>query len=831
MITPAILACGALTAPLLSAPFKNHSSKVKKHKVKDLPPITTFIQPGGLIEPLPQPPQETTATGLPFDIHPDNLEDFPTITSGNASEDGRKNSTGASTHASLPEMDAHLEYLLGLIYSLESHKDAEKYSKRSTSEVEQSSNSVHSIDDTNDDDDEQTQHIIDQLQANIKTYRANKFNTHLVQVDAIQKAKDHLRQLNTSRKMEQEKIAPRSKYPSYFFPNDNSVQALNESAHSWSDGTDIWTEISKIWQKREIKETFGEPEEKITPRKLVWAKRAESPKNHGQFPGSEIAKEQHMLLNGDKVFIPKLEAGREALRQVRAYLNDPNRVYPTGKDIDSLPRVFNHAWKVIVMRQLPINFRKDYMKMVSEYLYMVPHKPRYPQDGSDRVPVDLNARSELVPRQKDPYWVAKTLDLVFNPWVDNSLPRRDEGGLHLSFETNEVPKENQENKEDEWQFDWLWGSVEDKKGDEAQKDTVYFGWSTDSKRSLPAENETSPSQVSLSRRDDGGWFADLEIDRNQNSKDDGAKQNSFRFDLSTEWKRSLPTKDDDSQYPGFQKNDTEDMSFEEALNAAMAAVAHDAAIEIALGAALEVVLKAVSWYSSEESGTYFASKNDSKTFLEGMQAMSIVRLWYASKQNGTYAPPTNNTKDIFSEKALRAVINDVSLEAALYLSKQDVKHTKQGLQESVIKLENKIGTEITKPFDELKNATGDAWEHFTSSIKNFTSHTPEKFNFTATFDPSNYGKRDPPDNVRKPEDKIRAKIIKPFNALLKMFSEMKSVTGVFDHSPSDAKNITSYASEKHTSSISTGHLNATRSPILSIDGEAAWRKFHGKPPR
>lgn len=245
LIAPAILACGAFAAPLLSAPFKNHSSEVQKHEVEDLPPITTFVQPGGLIEPVPQPPQETTATGLPFNSHPDNLEHFPTITSDNTSEYGQKNSTDASTDTSLPEMDAHLQYLLDPIYSLESHKDAEKHSKRSTSEVEQSSNFVHGSDDTNAYDDEQTQRIIDQVQADIKTYRTNKFNSHLVQVDAIQKAEDQLRQLEISREPGQKKIAARSKYPSYFFPNDNSIQALNESAHSWSDGTDIWTEKSR----------------------------------------------------------------------------------------------------------------------------------------------------------------------------------------------------------------------------------------------------------------------------------------------------------------------------------------------------------------------------------------------------------------------------------------------------------------------------------------------------------------------------------------------------------------------------------------------------------
>jgi hypothetical protein len=320
-----------------------------------------------------------------------------------------------------------------------------------------------------------------------------------------------------------------------------------------------------------------------------------------------------MLLNGDKVFIPKLDAGREALRQVRAYLDDPNRVYPTGKDIDPLPRVFNHAWKVIILKQLPINFRKDYMKMVSEYLYMVPHKPRYPQDGSGRVPVDVNARSELAPRQKDPYWVGKTLDLVFNPWVDNSLPRRDEGGLQLSLETNEDSKDNKENK------------------------------------------------------DDGGWFADLDIDWNQNLKDDGAKQNSFEFDLSAEWKRGLPAEDEDSQYPVSQKNDTKEMSFEEALDAAMAAVAHDAAMEIALDAAVESLAldEALLVRSCAQGGVMVLKRGEryllcvqerlQEDLLRGYAIYVDSRIMVRKQAERHLRSPTNGTKDIFSEKALHAV--------------------------------------------------------------------------------------------------------------------------------------------------------------------------------
>lgn len=58
------------------SPLQNDPREMQTHEIEDLPPISTFVSPDGFVEPIPE---ETTATGLPFERYPDNLETFPTV--------------------------------------------------------------------------------------------------------------------------------------------------------------------------------------------------------------------------------------------------------------------------------------------------------------------------------------------------------------------------------------------------------------------------------------------------------------------------------------------------------------------------------------------------------------------------------------------------------------------------------------------------------------------------------------------------------------------------------------------------------------------------------
>ena len=69
------------TAPTFAIPLTPaniNQSDVVAHQ--EITPIPISVAPDGIIVPGPvDPPTETTDTGLPFDSHPDNLEDFPHV--------------------------------------------------------------------------------------------------------------------------------------------------------------------------------------------------------------------------------------------------------------------------------------------------------------------------------------------------------------------------------------------------------------------------------------------------------------------------------------------------------------------------------------------------------------------------------------------------------------------------------------------------------------------------------------------------------------------------------------------------------------------------------
>jgi hypothetical protein len=107
LVASAVLAHRAVSGPVYpSSSLKNNPREIQKHEIEDLPPISTFVTPWGIIEPIPELPEETTATGLPFDSRPDNLENFPTIVD-DIPDDGHNetNTTVSVAHSIGPTSD------------------------------------------------------------------------------------------------------------------------------------------------------------------------------------------------------------------------------------------------------------------------------------------------------------------------------------------------------------------------------------------------------------------------------------------------------------------------------------------------------------------------------------------------------------------------------------------------------------------------------------------------------------------------------------------------------------------------------------------------------
>jgi hypothetical protein len=105
------------------------------------------------------------------------------------------------------------------------------------------------------------------------------------------------------------------------------------------------------------------------------------------------------------------------------------------------------------------------------------------------------------------------------------------------------------------------------------------------------------------------------------------------------------------------------------------------------------------------------------------------------------------------------------------------------LADRIRNLEDEIGTEITKPFNELKNATEnatgaiqDAVERFAARVNKHNSHSSGKLNFTATFYPSKYCKRDLAESVKKAEDEIAAKIREGYDHITAPVTVTKNCT-------------------------------------------------------
>jgi hypothetical protein len=410
LIARAILASGAVATPLHPVPFKNRTSKIQKHQADDIPPITTSVTLEGFIEPSFQFPEETSATGLPFDSHPDNFEYFLTITTSASSDERQKNKTNAilpTYHGSrptshiIPKRDPAIatadndleDDLQDLLDHMKEHEQGKKHTKRSDSQIGQGLKRIRTIHTTKSDD-EKAQRIIDQLQADITRYWSNSFSSHQEEINAIKHAEDKHRHLNVSgdptlrygeklrdhgydidgkyhvidscaREAGENRLAPRHLIYSGLFPSGHR----NKTAYSWN-------ETSNLLEKR-----------------------ADSPNSSGDISESEFTQNAYPSVSQDLPFNAKLREGREALNQVRAYLDEKNKVHYTN---GSLPAEFNNVWKVITQYSLPVKFKQAYMEMVRDYRKSAPHQTSYPQDSSSHNPVNSSSHSKLARRRPEP---------------------------------------------------------------------------------------------------------------------------------------------------------------------------------------------------------------------------------------------------------------------------------------------------------------------------------------------------------------------------------------------------------------------------------------------
>ncbi|KAE9364675.1 hypothetical protein N431DRAFT_110167 [Stipitochalara longipes BDJ] len=215
VIALAILAHGAVAVavPLQSSsPSEKNSREIQKHQIEDLPPISTIVTSEGIIEIAPIYPVETTSTGLPFDSHPDNLENFPTTVDDIAGDDPKNqtNTAVSARHRYQPKSHSaqggynytEIEALFNEMLSEYEYEG--KNLKRSIPRldvVDKALQRLKAYNSTNPSDDEKAQLIIDQLGSDLTQYRRNgyKYTSPQLEVAAIHKAEDRLRRLNVTR--------------------------------------------------------------------------------------------------------------------------------------------------------------------------------------------------------------------------------------------------------------------------------------------------------------------------------------------------------------------------------------------------------------------------------------------------------------------------------------------------------------------------------------------------------------------------------------------------------------------------------------------------------
>jgi len=221
-IASAILAYCAVAAPVQSSsPLEKNSRENQKHEIEDLPPISTFVTPGVFIEPVPEYPQETIKTGLPFYSHPDNLESFPTIVDDIPGEETKSqtNTTVSPQHGYPPVSSSRhggyhytnlrdpldqIDLKESIRIEKQAHKRLQKHSKRSDPRAEKVVGLLKRLDILNSaqtSDEKMADVIIDELESYLRTYRANdwKYDAPQVEVAAVHKAEDHLHGLNLTR--------------------------------------------------------------------------------------------------------------------------------------------------------------------------------------------------------------------------------------------------------------------------------------------------------------------------------------------------------------------------------------------------------------------------------------------------------------------------------------------------------------------------------------------------------------------------------------------------------------------------------------------------------
>jgi hypothetical protein len=794
VVSQAILASSAVAAPFHLHTFKNRSSDIQTHKSGKFAPIITFITFKGFNKSSPQFPRETTATGLSFDSDPDNLKNFPTITTG-SSDDRQKiktNTTVLTHHHSrltfkhIPKRDAAVATADGPVVSAKDLLDLfgshdKNHTKLSDSQIEQALQSVQSLDATKFSDEAKAQRIIDQLQADLEMYRRQKFNSTEKQIDAIKDAEIQLRHLNVSedsivthgqklrdhwnyidrkyhlkdlcsREAEEKKTAPSHLIYSNLFPSADNRHSWNRTASTSNKTSHFWSDLSKLWEKRALSQS-----------------------SYGDLPGPQSTQDAYTAADQPMTTDDKLDRGREALHQVRAWLDDENKVYPTD---DSLPDVFIKAWKMIKQYSLPTRMKKAYMNMVNEYQMSASRQPRYPQDNIGHIPSGMNVRAKLARRQQEPAWFKK---FIF-PEVENMLLHREDGVRWFdggfTWENHENPKHDENRNEIGEPFTRFKNAT-----DLADDVLKYLHSKNDNLKSSSTGKQNSSKEFVKHN-----FLADLlkPFEELKNATE-------HHFEHFHSKVRKLPSYRTEgwNSSTRHQKRDFLDdiaKPFEELKNTTEQAFEH--------------------FHPEVENLTSHAKHNTSKEYVKRTFADEVAEL------EDVIVEPWRELKNAPEHAFGHAHPKAGNLAHAVWKQISSSDYVKRDFPGGVRKLENKIGAEITKPWAALKNATEHDVDFLISKAKNLTGAASKKLNSSSTSEQSEYAKRDVPSNLKKLDNEI------------KNFTEH-----TIDFLASKVENFTSYTPEKlNQSSVGAQPIKqaAKRSNIHSIDGEEAYRRFHAQ---
>jgi hypothetical protein len=589
-IASAILAYSAAAAPVVtSTPFENDPRGIQKHQIEDLPPISTFVTPGGFIQPILEYPQETTSTGLPFDSHPNNLETFPTIFD-DIPGDGPKNQTNTTvsaqhrpaSHSNLRGYnDTNISYLLDELVREYKILHAEKHSKRSDPQVEnafKSTQATHSLNSTKTSDDEMAQRITDQPQIDLKSYRTHgwKFIAPQLQADAIRKAENRILHLNITRAVA---LRHADKLRDLCHQVDGSSHRKASCAREVEE-TALLMMSSKLHQASSCNETAN-----------LLGKRAVSENTTGEVSPSQTTKEA-------------------------------SHSYPVTQPSSVESSIYQ--------------FSLAYCRGESEYKLAEEF-----QDTTECALIHSCSKAGLERRQQDPKWLKK----VLCPEQDNSIPwKRDggnwgfEGSLNMEFESPKTHDTADVDFEVDWFSDWK----RDSEG------TAQPSAKQSVKRDFADQIEKLENEIGAEIKQ----FIDLKNATEERALDDVIQDAVERFAARVKHhkphssgKMNVTATFDTSNY---RKRDIS---------------------ESVLKVESETAARVRNRYKYMKAPVYVL-----KNFTEGSdyvahEGAGITSLPVGKGSSTTRLKPSN--------------------------------HSKRGLPESVRKLENEIGAEITKPFDEV----------------------------------------------------------------------------------------------------------------------------------